>query len=718
MKKIASYVKAHKTAGYLFLSILILVLLVAVCSFTVFESTLQSHVIDRASLESSAFNGYDVRRQDDGTSVWIPNSDDPRIYLSSPSFEINCVRMSFDQPLLDKTYVQLYYATDESIHSYGILSDEGQTELVFFIPEGLYTSLSISTDETFPLGEICFSKTVITPQRQLNLIPLVILIVLIVLLFVFEPKIGYITYLRKELVAIIDRIKSFGCERRWFVLTLYLLKVVSTVLYTAVLTLLLLFSYFTAKSVVLLFWTTVVTLLFQLLYRLCLNKNSEPAKFFLIIALLVGFLFAYAFPITTGVMWDDQIHYYRTELTSRILFGHQRTFADYAQAINVYSSNMAIEQIEETLQSIIWMDQQDYHLKGYFVNFYAYIAYFHNSFLIFLSDLLSIDFILQMILMKMANVAVYAFVVYRGIRKLKSGAYLASAICLMPTAMFMASTINYDFWVTCFLIYAFAAFISELQQPEKKLTFKEALRIPLAVFVGCGPKAIYFLLLLPFLFFPKEKFHRATDQKKYRNVCIILAVVIMLSFVLPFLIRTDLATDERGGDGVNAPEQVKFILTSPFQYAKILIDFVIDYMSPLNALGSTGFFAYLGGAGGLTATISVCLILFCAFVDKKECDFFQCAGWFCFATFITVMVEVVLIATALYVSFTPLHSSTINGCQWRYLIPLLFPMFYSLSGRCAVRTISDRKMSVIVYGLLCVSLIGSFYEVYLSSLLM
>ena len=719
MKKFASYLKAHRNAGYCFLSLILLLLLVATCSLTIIENNFQSHMIDRISLESSIYNGYDIDHKEDGSSVWTPNADDPRIQLSSPLFEINCAKISLNHPLPDKTDVWLYYTENENDlekqHSSYIQMDEEQTEIAFFIPKGVYNSISISINGEFSPKEICFSRTEITPQRRLNPVPLVILLVFAIFLIVFDRKIGYITHIGKLLTAKIDQIKSFCTDRRWFILTLYLLMCVSTIVYITFLILLLLFSSLTINSIVALFWITVATVVFQLLYRLCANKNAEPAKLFLIITLLIGFMFSCAFPITTGVSWDDQIHYYRTEVMSRFLFGHQRTLADYAQAIVADLSQDSVGQFEDIMHRMIWMDQQKNHLRGHIVNFYGCIAYLHNSCLIFLCDLLSIDFVLQMTLMKMLNVAIYALVIYRGIRKLKSGTYLASAICLMPTAMFLASTINYDFWVICFLIYGFSSLISELQQPEKKLTFRETLHMMLAVFIGCGPKAIYFLLLFPFLFLSKEKFHQAVDYKKHRMLCIILAIVIMLSFMLPFFVRMDLATDERGGTDVNSLEQVKFILSSPFQYIRILVDFLIEYTSLQNAVGSTIFFAYLGGTGGFFASLSVGLILFCAFVDKKECDAFRNAGWFNFITFLSVILDVVLIATALYISFTPVANPTVNGCQWRYLIPLLFPLFYSLGGRCAVRAISDRKMSVIVYGLACVALIGAFHEVYLSS---
>ena len=721
MNKILSFISAHKKIGYQILTIFLIFLFVSTCSFSMEENLIQSVSHGNADLTSFGQNGYAFNIFEDGNVEWVPFSEDPHVNVSAPDFEVNKIEVTFNEPFKGRTAFQLFYIAEgeglQEENSYKFDIEQGQSTISFYIPSGEYSLLRMDIDGPYSPKEMIVSNTQLIPTRNFEIVPFVTLAILLVVLIVLNSRIAYFAYLKSCFLRVLEEGRTAYLQKKWIGLLLYLAMCVSTCIYVGVLTALLLLSTLTVKTVLIMFWLTVVTVGFQLLYRLFSNQNAEPAKLFLVVALLIGFLFAYAVPITTGIAWDDQIHYYRTELTSRFLFGHQRTLADYAQAVIVYDCGDSVQQFDETVREMVIMDQESYHERGHIVNFYVYIAYLHNSFLIILCDIFSIDFILQMTLMKMANAAIYAFVIYRGIKKLKSGAYLASAICLMPTAMFLASTINYDWWVTCFLIYGFSGLISELQQPEKTLSFKEAAYMLWAMFLGCGPKAIYFLLLLPFLFLSKKKFNQEKDYRKYKRTCIILAGVIMLSFVLPFLINTDASTDIRGGSDVNSSEQLKFILTSPFQYAKILIQFMITYLSPQSALNHAPFWAYLGGLGNELGIISVGLIVFCAFVDKKECDAFPRAGWFNFATFLTVIIDVALIATALYVSFTPVRHETINGCQWRYLIPLLFPMFYSFGGRCAVRTMSDRKMGIIVFGLLFIALVGSFYDVYATALI-
>ena len=160
----------------------------------------------------------------------------------------------------------------------------------------------------------------------------------------------------------------------------------------------------------------------------------------------------------------------------------------------------------------------------------------------------------------------------------------------------------------------------DMQDPLKKekLTLKDACLMLGAMLIGCGPKAIYFLMLFPFLFIPKSKFESASQCKKYRWACVIVATVILLSFMLPFIFASDIKTDLRGGADVSAGGQVKFILTNPLEYTKILLTFMVEYLEPERALFHSVFYAYVGSPAIIFETIAIGLILFCTFVDKSR----------------------------------------------------------------------------------------------------
>ena len=64
-----------------------------------------------------------------------------------------------------------------------------------------------------------------------------------------------------------------------------------------------------------------------------------------------------------------------------------------------------------------------------------------------------------------------------------------------------------------------------------------------------------------------------------------------------------------------------------------------------------------------------------AFTDKNAEDSWKEYNKVKIAMIVLVIIIIILIATALYISFTPVAFETINGCQPRYLIPLMFGFF-------------------------------------------
>jgi uncharacterized membrane protein len=74
-------------------------------------------------------------------------------------------------------------------------------------------------------------------------------------------------------------------------------------------------------------------------------------------------------------------------------------------------------------------------------------------------------------------------------------------------------------------------------------------------------------------------------------------------------------------------------------------------------------------------------------------------------------------ATALYISFTPVGHNTILGCQWRYIIPTLFPFLYAVGSPRVRHTIDKRVINGIVFGALSLCIFATFYDVYISKII-
>jgi uncharacterized membrane protein len=235
--------------------------------------------------------------------------------------------------------------------------------------------------------------------------------------------------------------------------------------------------------------------------------------------------------------------------------------------------------------------------------------------------------------------------------------------------------------------------------------------------LGCGPKAIYFLLVVPMLFIGEHKFTSKKAHKIYKIACIAVMLIALLSFALPFISNTDASSDLRGGEDVNALEQVKYILGHPFTYAKTLLKFMGEYISFHMASEYASSYAYIGVPSPIYGTIGICLILICTFLDKNECDLFPKRKRFNIVALCTVFVQLALVATALYVSFTPVGHTTVNGCQWRYIIPMFVPFLYPLRTFKISHTFSEKLLYSVVYGGLCFTLFASFCDIYISKII-
>ena len=704
------------------LTMLLTVLLVATCSLGVAETVLSTETVSQESLLSGEMGGMELQASEDGTKYFHPTDGDPQLWIPLKGQQVNRVIVQFAQPVGGRIGGQLYYVpvsetlTEERSVRYDI--PMGATEAYFDLPETVACGmLRLDINGSYAIGDLSLDVAELARFRSFEWVPFTVLLLLLILLAVFNSKVGYFTAVAGFFKKYWMIAKEEYAKKRWGRLLLFMGMCLSTAAFALTLTAFLFLSYLSVSSMWVMLALTAVAVLFQILYRTVSGNGCHVASVFLAVCLLIGLMMAYTLPITIRTAWDDQIHYYRTENIAALLLGHDRTLADYGQAVLIHSTVEFTENVDRTITEILRNDTRPYTEPAHFFNPYEYIAYYHNVAIIFLCDLFSIDFVVQMTLMKMMNMIIYIAVLYAAIKRLKSGGYLLAAVASFPTAMFLAAVLNYDFWVTAFIAYAYAIFISELQQPEKKITGKELFLMLGAMFLGCGPKAIYFVLIIPFLFLPKSKFEDGAHRKKYLRTCLIVMLVILLTFIVPFFISSDLKTDLRGGEDVNAMGQIKFILSDPIGYAKILLNYMSSYLSIGNLTNAFNTsFAYLGGLHSFGLTAMLLLIPFCAFTDKKECDAFSHLGLIKGISHATFFLSVVLFATALYVSFTPVGLDTVNGCQWRYLIPLLFPFFYMLGSNRSVRHMSDRTMSAIVFTTLSLVLLIGYSTTYIAIL--
>ena len=119
------------------------------------------------------------------------------------------------------------------------------------------------------------------------------------------------------------------------------------------------------------------------------------------------------------------------------------------------------------------------------------------------------------------------------------------------------------------------------------------------------------------------------------------------------------------------------------------------------------FLAYYGLGSG--AGVFITILFITAVTDKSKLDSFKRGAISETYAVLLYFGLAALIATALYISFTPVREQTIHGCQARYLTPLLFPLFAFIGNPGLLKLSGKRWYNICVVSPLLITL---YYNIY------
>ena len=413
-------------------------------------------------------------------------------------------------------------------------------------------------------------------------------------------------------------------------------------------------------------------------------------------ALIMGLTYIMVSPRHLLVTWDDETHYLRSvslaDVFDNTKFNAEGLFYDSQPAAYMYTQG---DLTQEEFKAILDNVEYQYEQKRTDNRFGSevgkeFVAYTPAAIGIIMGKALRLSFFHTFLLSKMVILCTYVLLMYFAIKKLKNGKVLLAVIGLSTTTMFMASSMSYDFWVIGFTTLGYSFFISELQNRDKKLEYRNIIMMNICFLLGIAPKAIYFVIMFVLLFMPVDKFKDKKQRRIYNSIIVGVAIFLMMTFLLPMLINSPGTGDSRGGSDVNSTEQIKYILSNPIEYSGTLLNFLKDYLNLDYASEFISSMAYMGY--GIGTAITLMLIAALMYIDRGEekvrMPYVRASYFF------SAAVCVVLVATALYISFTAVGADYIAGCQPRYLLPLLFPMAYFIGVDGVTTKINKNAMAV------------------------
>lgn len=419
-------------------------------------------------------------------------------------------------------------------------------------------------------------------------------------------------------------------------------------------------------------------------------------------ALIMGLTYIMVSPRHLLVTWDDETHYLRSvslaDVFDNTKFNAEGLFYDSQPAAYMYTQG---DLTQEEFKAILDNVEYQYEQKRTDNRFGSdvgkeFVAYTPAAIGIIMGKALRLSFFHTFLLSKMVILCTYVLLMYFAIKKLENGKVLLAVIGLSTTTMFMASSMSYDFWVIGFTTLGYSFFISELQNRDKKLEYRNIIMMNICFLLGIAPKAIYFVIMFVLLFMPVDKFKDKKQRRIYYSIIVGVAIFLMMTFLLPMLINSPGTGDSRGGSDVNSTEQIKYILSNPIEYSGTLLNFLKDYLNLDYASEFISSMAYMGY--GIGTAITLMLIAALMYIDRGEEKVRM--PYVRTSYFFSAAVCVVLVATALYISFTAVGADYIAGCQPRYLLPLLFPTAYFIGVDGVTTKINKNAMTVVAVSIM------------------
>lgn len=399
------------------------------------------------------------------------------------------------------------------------------------------------------------------------------------------------------------------------------------------------------------------------------NLQQRPERLVAMLILSIGTLIILTEPFSHNSSDEDSHYYYA--LQNSFYKEAYFTAADYNAS---YTIDFEIaHSLGESAQNIVSFNENA-QTAIYATPANPKLTHKFAGALIAVSRLFGASFWERFVIAQFAMLIVYAITVYFAIKKLKSGKMIASVLAMCPTNILLASNFSYDPWVVGFSLLGISYFLSEVQQPEKRITTLETIIMCGSFVLAALPKQIYcFFLILPMLMIKNWRCKK--EKQRYYLLLAAFFAYIFISFATRSLNTLGGAGDWRGGN-VDPSGQVAYILSNPIKYAQTLLKFLFEYFSFENANKSINFFSYLGESG--SPIVLILILAFCTITDKNEYDGFNGSIKIRIITILISFVTICLIATALYIDFTPVANDTILGCHPRYQLPLLAPILLVL----------------------------------------
>lgn len=430
------------------------------------------------------------------------------------------------------------------------------------------------------------------------------------------------------------------------------------------------------------------------------NILKHPEKAFSLIAVIFGSLYLLITP--PFQVADEYQHYFRSYQVSELTLISQRKIADchgreitktaslcvggtlplgvFLTAKNSSSVDLRF-QPEKKQNPADLLALLNYRLNPKnrrFVSFanaaiYPPIPYIPQALGMATGRLLKQPAIVLIYLGRLSNLLTWTALIYLTIKIIPFYKWLIFLLALTPMSLFQAASLSADAF-TNGISFLFIATILNFSFSETKfLQTRQIITLGILAILLTVSKSVYFTLLFLYFLIPISKLE--TTKKYWTTFALLLTTTFTPLAAWSFFVKKALYVPLNAGAQVSPNLQLTSILKNPLEFAGILINSLIKY-------GNYGIEQFIGRLGWLDTALPPFLIIsYAPLLLVVAITTYHPQIWLSFRQkiiiFVIATLNSILIALAMYLTWTPVGWKTIEGVQGRYFIPIA-PLFFLL----------------------------------------
>ena len=408
------------------------------------------------------------------------------------------------------------------------------------------------------------------------------------------------------------------------------------------------------------------------------SKNINVEKAFLYTVPAICIIFLIAMPIFKN--HDEIWHWYRTYEVAEgaLISGVNGTTMPEA----VYSV-MPLEEWEgikySTLKEkkqIVLDETKEAFISAGTASVYSPIQYIPQTIGILLGKIFTDNILSIGYMARIFNMIIAILLTFLAIKIIPFGKKIILLLMYIPIIIEGFTSLSPDA-MTISVSFLFIAYVFNLKfNPDiKQINIKHKVILTILSIIIALCKIVYIPLVGLLMLLPKEKFKNT--KQKWINIILIGGIALVINLIW-LKISASYLTDFRGGD---SKFQVLNILMQPINYMQMLL-YSLDLYGNNYILSMFGSNLGWGELVNLNSIIPYALFILLIGITIIENDIKDKFNVFDKIIIILIILAIGgLIFTSLYVQWTTVGSTSIQGVQGRYLLPIL-PLIAILVGSC------------------------------------